>query len=236
MKREDWISTIKLSSIPLRQLDENLSPIGSASGCLIDYGGKRLILTVSHATGDNGNWAIETKFIPGKGTELYQIGSMNFLRQGDISTGQFNEIDFAYATVPDQLTSYYQEIEAGVVKVETARLVFQIDFDLVPNSSNKYGVSGQTHLSKANSYLAGELSIALDLKYERLQEEYYIFRLPSQHPGHEYFKGCSGAPIIDDKGNVVALICSGNTEENTIYGISLRKYKTPLNIETGNLV
>lgn len=47
MEREDLISRVILSSIPLRQLNEVSKPIGFASGCLIDYFGKSIILPVA---------------------------------------------------------------------------------------------------------------------------------------------------------------------------------------------
>ena len=63
-----------LSSVPLFRLNSQRLPTGSASGCLIDYSGKRVLLTVSHATGDQQNWAIQLRYLPSKGTETYQLG------------------------------------------------------------------------------------------------------------------------------------------------------------------
>ncbi len=43
------------------------------------------------------------------------------------------------------------------------------------------------------------------------------------HPGHEFFKGCSGAPIIGEDGKVVSLVSGGSLETNEIYGNNLSK-------------
>ena len=56
----------------------------------------------------------------------------------------------------------------------------------------------------------------------------HYFSLKGKHPGHEEFEGCSGAPILDGDGNVVALVCGGNTYSNTIRGISLSRMKIPI--------
>jgi hypothetical protein len=50
-----------LSSVPLVRLNDQQIPTSVASGCLIDYCGKRILLTVSQATGDQKNWAISAK-------------------------------------------------------------------------------------------------------------------------------------------------------------------------------
>lgn len=73
----------------------------------------------------------------------------------------------------------------------------------------------------------------LDLEFVGSEDDYYKFKLPVKHPGHEYFRGISGAPIIDTNGNTVALVCHGDESENLIYGIMLKQYKSALDIEAG---
>lgn len=236
MEREDWKEKIILSSIPLRQLDEKKYPICSASGCIISYSSKRLILTVAHATGNMGNWAIEVKFEQGKGTKMYQIGTMNFLREGDISSGQFKDIDFSYAIIPQDVQSYYQEVlPNGTIKKEVPRLINIINFDIVPDKEEKYGFSGQTRILCNGKYLIATPMLELDMRYLKEENEFYVFKLSHKHPGHEYYQGCSGAPIIDTHGNIVALVVSGDISRKIIYGVSLIKYKVAIDIECGNI-
>jgi len=56
-----------------------------------------------------------------------------------------------------------------------------------------------------------------------------------KHPGHDDFRGCSGAPIIDTKGNVVALVCHGDDASDEIFGISIKDYQLSLDILVGNI-
>lgn len=49
------------------------------------------------------------------------------------------------------------------------------------------------------------------------------FKMPEKHPGHEWFKGCSGAPIIGEDGKVVSLVSGGCIKNNEIYGNNLSK-------------
>ncbi len=235
MEREEWISKIILSSIPLRQLNEMRKPIGFASGCLIDYCGKRLVLTVAHATGNNGNWGIEVKSVTNVGTQVYQIGAMMFLTVGNIDTDKIKDVDFSYATVPSDLEPFHHEInEKGQVVNQIPREILSIDFDLKPNKEKKYGFFGQSNFSTENWYMFSQSKLVLDLRFVGIEDDYYKFKLPMKHPGHDYFKGTSGAPIIDSDGNTVALVCHGDEKEDIIYGIALNKYQSGLDIEVGN--
>jgi len=121
MSLSDFQKRLWLSSVPLVRLNEQRLPAGIASGCLIDYSGKRLLLTVSHATGDQENWAIQQKYVPGKGTCIYQLGAMNFLSKATSLKPTLEDVDFSYAEVAPGFTAYRQEIEApdNSVKSET---------------------------------------------------------------------------------------------------------------------
>lgn len=234
MDREDWIAKIILSSIPLRQLDEKRMPINFASGCLIDYHGKRIVLTVAHATGNEGNWGIEVK-ATNVGTQVYQIGAMMFLTVGNIDNDKIKEVDFSYASVPNDLQPIFHELnEKGQIVNQLPRDILQINFDIEPSTKKKYGFFGQSNFSRENWYMFSQSKLVLDLKFVGVEDDYYKFKLPSKHPGHDYFRGISGAPIIDTDGNVIALVCSGDVDEDIIYGISLKKYKAGLDIEVEN--
>ena len=232
MEKEQWARKVFLSSIPLRELDADLRPIYSASGCLIDYKGKRFILTVAHLTEDGGNWAIETEFVA-EGTKLYQIGPMMFVRQMDLGTGDSKRLDFCYAIVPSDLTSVYQAVTmTGVVTDSAQRPLCDIDFDRVPDNSRKHGFSGLTGAKLDHGfYLRGEFRLELDLTYAGTEDEYFVFKLAHPHPGHEYYEGCSGAPIIDSDGKTVALVCGGCEGRSLIYGIPVRIFEPALDVE-----
>ncbi|WP_162626982.1 hypothetical protein [Aeromonas allosaccharophila] len=240
MNKDIWYSQIFQSSIPLRNLDENKLPKGIASGCLIDYSGKRILLTVSHATGNQENWAVEIGYEKNKGTISYQLGAMWFLRGGSILDLHFKDIDFSYVEVPSDLIAFRQELDfKGNVKKQVQLNVFSPDFDVLPSIDEQYGFSGSVMPSieshNGQVYFFSEFKVYAGLKYLRKEDEFYVFKLPFTHPGHEHFKGCSGAPIIDTSGKVIALVCSGNEQTNEIYGIAISKYRVALDILVGNV-
>ena len=81
-----------------------------------------------------------------------------------------------------------------------------------------------------NTYFGGELKIYTELAYLRTEGDYFVFKLPFKHPGHEHFQGCSGAPILNADGQPVALVCCGEESNDEIWGISLEKFKVAIDI------
>lgn len=227
---------VKLSSIPLRQIDEKRDVVGIASGCMIIYCNKKILLSVSHATENGGSWVIELEFHPGKGTALYPI-CMNFLKLGSIDSGDVRSVDFSYTLIPTETISYYQEVLPDhSITLSQERVCFTPNFDINVSQNELYAFSGLTepNITEDKKSFFTESKVVLGLKYLSTDEDFYTFKLPYKHPGHEFFEGCSGAPIIDTQGNVVALVCGGNIKDHTIIGINLNKYKIALDILVGN--
>ncbi len=230
MNKSEYEKYLMLSSIPIRQLDIKFLPQALASACLIDYKGKRVLLTVQHATGNMGNWAVEVRFEPDmKKIKVYQLGSMNFLRKLDINKKIANDLDFSYVEVPSDFESFFQEISLnGDILQEIPRKVCTISFQQ-PDKNELFGFAGLVlpdfiEGGDGTICLKTDQKIYTNLKYKEEFGDYYIFELSHDHPGHEHFTGCSGAPIIDKCGNVVALVCGGNEKTNLIYGIALKEY------------
>lgn len=229
------VSPIILSSIPLiERRPGNIYPINSASGCFINYSGKKFLLSVSHATNNGGDWAIEMKILPPRAVQVYPLGRMGYLEKGDIKTVIQENIDFSFKKVPSDVVPLWQEMqEDGTIINEMPKLVCEPEFNFIPDGSRRYGFFGRVPVRRENWIMVFNPVFEKDMTFDRIQGDYYMFKLSREHPGHEYFKGCSGAPIIDYCGKTVALVCRGCVEENTIIGISLSKYKIVLDIEIG---
>jgi len=206
-----------------------------ASGCLTDYRGRRMLLTAAHGVRDGKRWGVEVKWIPGKGTQIYGLGPMSFLLGWTPEKGEL-EIDFSFVTVPNDLQPYFQEIEApGRVLTEVPLTVHEIAFDLLPDKNLTYGFCGnvlpQIEKHPGVTFFACERRIYSGLSYDRSVGGFHVFRLPMAHPGHEHFQGCSGAPVLDQTGRVIGLVCHGDKEANEIWAISVQKYRAALDTE-----
>lgn len=230
-----------LSSVPLVRLNDRRLPTGFASGCLIDYFNKRVLLTVSHATGDQKNWAIQQRYVPGNGTETYKVGPMHFLAKASLSTPDLEDVDFSYVEIPPTIHAYRQEIEApaNLVKSEAPIAVHVSSLEDLPESGANYGFCGMVMPTSeehfGQTYIGGQLRVYSGLSFLRTEGDYHVFSLPFAHPGHEHFEGCSGAPILSSDGSLVALVSLGLKEVNEIWGISVRAYKTPIDILVGKI-
>jgi hypothetical protein len=235
----DFQKYLWLSSVPLVRLNSQQLPTGIASGCLLDYFGKRVLLTVSHATGDQKNWAIQQRYVPGKGTETYQIGPMRFLAKASLFEPGLEDVDFSYAEIPSTIRAYRQEIEApaNIVKSETPITVHTPSLEDLPESGADFGFCGAVMPTSENhfgqAYIGSQCRVYPGLSFLRTEGDYHVFSLPFEHPGHEYFKGCSGAPILSNEGSLVALVSKGCRKTHEIWGISVRAYKTPIDILVG---
>jgi hypothetical protein len=237
MNQKQLEEYIALSSIPIRSIGKDGMPTGLASACIFDYKQKRILLTVHHATGNIENWGIQVKYELNKGTAIKPLGSMNFLKLFSIKTNTARDIDLSYVEIPMDIEPVSQEIDAktGSVINEKKRLISNIDFNITPDQNELYGFSGQIMPELVSNSLITELRTYTNLQYIGDEDDYYVFELPFEHPGHKHFQGCSGAPIVDTKGNVVALVCKGDIPTNRIYGISLKKYEVAINATYGEL-
>ena len=243
MNNTEFQKRLWLSSVPLIRLNKQRRPTGMASGCLVDYADKRVLLTVSHVTGDQLNWAIQLKHILGKGAEMHQLGAMHFVAKGSLFKSTLDDVDFSYVAVPSNLCSYRQEIEVSsgivVIKSETPITIHSTSLEEIPKPEDKFGFCGTVMPTSENhfgqSFLGAEFRIYSGLSFLRTEDDYHVFSLPFSHPGHEHFEGCSGAPILSSSGSLVALVCGGCEHTNEIFGISVNAYKTPLDILVGNI-
>jgi len=158
---------------------------------------------------------------------------------------KIKEVDFAYVDVPVELEPRLEKIDAqtGDIIESRACTVWTADAIAEPDAGIRYGFAGHTKPSLENHALIAadvkfcftELRVCFPLSFVGQCDDLFAFRLPVEHPGHEYFHGCSGAPIIDEQSRVVALVCEGNFEDSIIYGVSLRRYQVALDVHVGRL-
>lgn len=214
------------SSIPLRQLDSCRLPVNFASGCLAMHNGAPVLLTVLHAAGNGDGWAAEVRFVNRfKGTVLYTLSGIQFLEEIDAFTGERRRVDFCFFDMKPCFQPMYQEIAPDdSIVLELPRIQCNIDTVRDPSNQESYGFAGQIAVSVCNGLLPGKVVCHDSLTFRRTEGDYHVFSLQEEYPGHDQLKGCSGAPIIDTRGNAVALVCKGNSERNEIWGVSLRKY------------
>ena len=108
-ERQKWLEWVLLTSIPLRRYAPDETPIGIASGCMVDYRCRRFILTAAHAVKlGASDWAIELGYVDGKGTEFFRPSFFLYLAEMTRGIAAINEIDYCYAEVPVDIEPTFQ--------------------------------------------------------------------------------------------------------------------------------
>lgn len=224
------------SSVPLCKLNGDGHPCSAASGALVELNGKRMLLTVEHATGDSGDWAIQIAYVPGNGTKVHRLGGMNFLARSDLQSGKIKTVDFAYVEVPTTVAPLKQQINDSLKIIDAIPVeVLQLRFPCPPNINEKYGFSGLIKGTVEKHphaiVFASERQTYDGLKYTGTRDgDVVVFTMPESHPGDVEFRGCSGSPIIDANGTLIALLTGGCESKNEIYGVSIESYRAVLEL------
>ena len=219
----EWLHWVSRTSFPLYRLDSEEKPVGVASGCLVNIVGRRLVLSVSHATG-RGRWIAEMQFDTALDkTLVHYFGKRWGVRHLDQTTSMPDELDFSFTEVLDDFFSMMQERNSvGEIVNQRLRHEFITSLEDLPVNDEVYAFSGRVRTAQIDETTYwSEPNVYPGLRYRRTEGHYHVFELPVEHPGHEAFKGCSGAPIVDRKQRIVALVCSGDANSNTITGVSL---------------
>jgi len=177
------------------------------------------------------------------------------LAEGQIADGsdpslRLSDVDFAFTTVPDDLAPRHQEMDArGYMPRNEPKRDVESDLSIVPDACRRYGFYGQAHIEVVGGghTLSSDARLEMDMEYVQTVGDKYAFRLSHPHPGFQrseddpeygdhYYEGCSGAPILDDNGRLVALLTGGDalqatTHSDIVYGLALPQYRRALDIE-----
>jgi len=226
-RTREWLQWMLTTSVPLLRLNAEDLPTGAASGTFVDYRSRRFLLSVQHAINRGANgWVIFLGNEAGRGSAVFRLRDFNYVGEMTLGSGHIHHIDFCYTEIPSDLVSIYQNATPRGTADERPRHVFLTDLSNVPDPAQVYAFAGavKSELHGATA-LVSDMTVFPGLRYLRSEAEFHVFQLPVPHPGHEEFKGCSGAPIVDQNQNLVALLCDGDKSANTIRGISLARYR-----------
>ena len=234
---DEFEQNLILHTISIKELDKDRNPIGSASGCLINYKDHTWLLSVFHAV-STGEWGLELYFDSSKKSMklLYPLKGFTFLKSINISKLSANDVDFAFRKMgyneKQQLPPKYQEISpGGKIIYEIDKKIFNTTLLEKPKTNKRYGFAGLVKPYYVNGFLVQQLTVETNILFKRERGDMYCFELQNSHPGHEYYQGCSGAPIMDEEGNLISLVIGGNIESNEIYGVNLSKFKITIDVD-----
>ena len=221
----DWLEWVLVTSVPLLQIDKEGRVIDQATGTLVDFCEHRFVLSVEHAVkrGTTG-WAIEIGYDPELGTDVYYPRGFAYVGESTRNTGTMLELDLCFAEISASLEPRYEHRTPRGLFDQRPRHIFKAENFATPNQGGVFAFSGRVKKEQHGAdALVSEMTVYPGLKYLRSENELHIFELPVPHPGHDAFHGCSGAPIVDFNGKVVALVKSGNRSTSTISGVAIQR-------------
>jgi hypothetical protein len=230
-------------------------PDNSASGCLINYLGKTIILTVAHAVVEGG-WGVKLAVVhnplqPGF-IQTYYNAQYTLICQGKPNVSGIEQglmgindllvkprpIDFAFAGLPakyrDRVLDEYFDYSRGII-YSSPKHIFTTNLQDVPVIGRHYMFYGETEVefNKVKNRVISVPKLIYDFEFSHSENEYHIFKLPFIVHDAIKLKGCSGAPIFDENGTLVSLVVSCREKTHLLFGINLNKYKVAIDIDNG---
>lgn len=220
---ENWQYAIERCSVPLCKLVDGW-PESFGTGFLIDYRGKRLLLTAAHVVqrGET-NWHALVDIAPEGGFELHCLGT-GMIYCGNMTKGSklLQDIDVCFMEMPNDFQAWSRPTSPHFTGAASLRTIFQIRDFQKPDATSAYGFAGRVQHDRGEREIWSNTRIFPNLCFVDMHQEFASFLLPVEHPGDDYFQGCSGAPVVDESLTPVALICRrGEFIENSIDAVAL---------------
>lgn len=241
------------ASLNLIILDIAGNPTGSGSGVLINFSGRHFLCTVEHnIDGNQKKVALLTGAREGKIHASVRPPSLSFLEALELNElsveglkdalsnlERAQAIDIAFTEI-QPLTDLVQEQCAFKLKDGTVLEIphgekFVPNISTVPNitKNGKYSFSGRVRsgYNEAQEYFFQQ-QLVYGMKLSSLGRYLIKFDLGFAIGDQLDFKGCSGAPIFNQKGDLVALVASGDEDVNShyMYGFRLDRMISYINM------
>lgn len=94
-----------------------------------------------------------------------------------------------------------------------------VDRTPTPSVAYAFSAANRDELDRNIDVMFREIAseFALELVADRASNM-FEFSLARAHQGHDYYRGASGAPIVDEEGGIVALVASGEEADKYSHG------------------
>lgn len=224
----DWLLT---TSIPLVQVGDAGEAMAFGSGTMIDYEGRRFLVTVGHvAKLDSTGWAIVVQQHPDKGLEYYKPHAFVHVGEFIRLNPSLRLLDLCVAQVAADLQTWYEDRNPRGLFDKRPHHVFEAGEFAIPEQQQIYGFSGRVRTERHGPEIfASEMTVFPGLAYERTEVEEHHFGLPVPHSGHDAFQGSSGSPVCDFSRRLVGVVTGGDIPTNTVRSIAIKRVLPALN-------
>jgi hypothetical protein len=249
IKQMDIVNLIAKSSLHLLISNPNtMTPESFGSGCIVFYKDRYFLLSVSHVTDlENAAVFIETNQPPNEDlqTPLYGVGQMCYFDEFTVPNDKLNEInnfedltnfpsntlDITFCEIKQNVTFLQPEWNFGYCKIEKGDKVFlNLDLAGTPTPGKLFGFCGRVRQKIEGMWLKSQPTLKLDLEFDGTRGDFHQFISPEIIVDADDYRGCSGSPILDEDGKLVALTSSVMEGGKLIFGFSIEKCKQLLDL------
>lgn len=227
------------SSIQIYQADKDiLKPEGFGSGFIAKYLDQTFLKSVSHVTNNDGLATFLETNLPtqDRTTPLKPIGGLIYYDLLKVTEGMDlsnfenlienngERIDITFAKLKEQFELKQPAMDFGYFKVEEGdKVMLNLDNAAVPNKENIYGFYGKVRPNYEGPNLKMTPTLKNGLKFHRTNGYFHMFLAPKIIRDKDDYCGCSGAPILDSDGRIVALACKIVVNSKIVYGFSIQE-------------
>jgi hypothetical protein len=226
------------SSVQIFQADKNvLKPVGFGTGCIVKYLGNTLLISVSHVTNDDGlTTFLETNLPPDNNTTpLKPIGGFVWYDTFKVTDGMDltdfeslitngERIDITFSKLTENFELKQPSMDFGFFKVEESdKLMLDLEYATVPDKDKTYSFYGKIRPEYQGIYLKMTPTLKNGLKFHKTNGYFHKFLAPQIITDKDDYAGCSGAPILDSEGQIVALACKVAVNTKIVYGFSIQE-------------
>ncbi|MCK9316534.1 MAG: hypothetical protein M0Q48_10400 [Verrucomicrobia bacterium] len=226
-----------INLVRFESMDKIEEPAGWATGFIVLHNGIKYLLTAGHVAEKNTTWYWESPLINEKERHVVQIpvGPFQLMKIGKIgkSAEEATDVDFAWCKF-SRIEQEYQKkckelILQGISKKdEWEQKYYQGPLDKDPILNNEpysYAAWNRAEMFTCDATLKRYPSYETDMTYVGKDEQgIYFFKLIEKHKGHDYYRGASGAPIVDHEGAIVSMVLGGDEANNLIFGAPISEY------------
>lgn len=221
---QEWLDWTILSSVPLRKNDLHDVPVGTASSCLVNYCGRRFLMTATHVvTRASDKFLIELGVDDQGRSQVYILNGFNHVKGLNAHSAEIVEVDFSVTQIAADIQPVFEmRTFSGMQGLTQFRHIFDWADVVNPDPNEIYAFSGEVFPElHGNLAMVTTPAVYPNLRFVGTEAGLHQFKLPVPHPGHEHFDKCSGAPIVDSKKRVVALVSRGRESNDMIYGVPI---------------
>lgn len=240
------IYTLFASTAQLVKLSEGHIPIASASGIILSHECRNYLFTVGHAFGEG--LSLQLDYDPSYGTKCLPLGggacllSANQCALNDnvplrkivwnlddrtIVDGALFDLPTDYNLIRHIKVQGGNEVKVPLKKFPVPHIECPVDGECsfcgmiksqYPDGSEPYSDSYRFYF-----YQMAATYTHIDHVSDEGFYRYFRIRDIDGLKEIENFKGCSGAPLLDEQGNLVAMICGINLEKQIIKALDIGK-------------